>query len=129
MERGALPVCASTNDGYLWETFILSTSHWDRICNLRPTPVSHLWTMKSTILLRSRGCEDASLTADDPDAIAALVQIEYLWTDLDAVEDFCRKSFFDVGCSKKSIGWIIDEVSQRRQWATGLRRAWLVSVQ
>ena len=128
MERGALPVCAKNSYGYyLWEHFILSTSHWVRICCLRP-PACHLWTARSTIALKSFGGCASQLTSEDPDAIAALVQIEYLWTDLDAVENYCRQRFQLRGYwRQKSIGWIVDEM-ERRRWAAGLRRTWLAAV-
>ena len=123
MERGALPVCATNcYEFYLWEEFILSTSQWVRLCRLRP-PACHLWSANSKIALKKVGGCAARLTSEDTDAIAALVQIDYLWTDLDAVENYCR-------CRQslqKSIGWIVEEM-ERRRWTAGLRGAWLAVV-
>jgi hypothetical protein len=119
MERGELPVCATDcYEFYLWEECFLSTSQWVRLCRLRP-PACHLWSANSSIA--SKGYVE--WVAEDTDAIAGLVQIEYLWTDLDAVENYCRRR---QGIQKK-IGWIVDEVDQRRR-AAGLRRAWLAAV-
>ena len=121
MERGALSVCFRNSDGYyLWENFVLSISHWVRLCRLRP-PVCDLWGIKSTIEL-TRYDWGAKWTGDDPDAIATLVQMEYLWTDLDAVDKFCHLQL------RRRVAWIADEVNQRRRWAAGLRRAWLAAV-
>ena len=120
MERGTLPVCLkSSRERYLWDDYVLTTSQWDRICRLRP-PLSDLWNINSLISFTS--CRGSfRWTAEDPDTVATLVQIEYLWTDLEAVDRFLNTKSI-------KVQWIADEVDQRRQWAAGLRRAWLAAV-
>jgi hypothetical protein len=83
--------------------------------------VRDLWGIKSTIEL-TRYDRGAKWNGNDPDAIATLVQIEYLWTDLNAVDKFCHLHF------RRTVAWIADEVNQRRRWAAGLARAWLAAV-
>ena len=125
MERGALPVCVrSSRADYLWDECALNASEWDRICRLRP-PVCDLWNVKSLIAFTRHwtGWRNTNrvCTSLRPHTVAALVQIEYLWTDLEAVDRFLNTRSI-------KIQWIADEVDQRRRWAAGLRRAWLAAV-
>jgi len=127
MERGTLPVCVrSTREDYLWDECALRASEWDRICRLRP-PVCDLWNVKSLIAFTPyyTGPRDTNrvCTSLRPHTVAALVQIEYLWTDLEAVDRFVNFMNSDM-----KVQWIADEVNQRRRWAAGLRRAWLAAV-
>jgi hypothetical protein len=124
MERGTLPVCVRSSRGdCLWDECVLTTSQWDRICRLRP-PLGDLWNKRSLIFATwGTTDDDCVFTAHAPDAITALIQIEYLWTDLDVVDEFVR-ALRDC----PFLQWIADEVDQRRQWAAGLRRAWLAAV-
>ena len=89
MERGTLPFCVrSSREYYLWDECVLTASQWDRICRLRP-PLSDLWNKRSLIFLTWGTTDyDQVFTAHAPDAITALVQIEYLWTDLDVVDEY-----------------------------------------
>ena len=116
MERGTLLVHARTNFGHcLWHEFFLTACQWDRICRLRP-PVRDIWTGSSLVF-----------DTQDMDANTTLVHIEYLWTDLDVVDNYCSK-FVQLGGYYCMIQWIADEVDKRRRWADGLRQAWLVAV-
>ena len=111
MERGALPVCLKSCRGHnLWDECVLTTSQWDRICRLRP-PLSDLWNKRSLIFLTWGTTDyDRVFTAHAPDAVTALVQIEYLWTDLDVVDDFVRGNL----SYNRFLQWIVDEMERRR---------------
>ena len=125
MERGTLPVCLkSSRECYLWDDCVLTASQWDRICRLRP-PLCELWNSNSFILLTPHAGVN-QFTSRHPDAITALVQIEYLWTDLRAVDRFLNTRSNRIISMR--VEWIADEVDQRRRWAAGLRRAWLAAV-
>jgi hypothetical protein len=126
MERGTLPVYAraGSSGGYLWNECVLTTSQWNRICRLRP-PLGDIWNKASLVFITLEKTTNVCVyTAHAPDVITALVQIEYLWTDLDVVDEFVRENL----SYNKFLQWIVDEVDQRRQWAAGLRRAWLAAV-
>jgi hypothetical protein len=85
-------------------------------------PPSLLWTLQTRLRWTLR--QDGSCSvAKVPEAVAPLSQIEFLWQDLDAVDAWvnCMRPDYDVE-------WVAAEVVRRRQWMTGLRRAWLLAV-
>jgi hypothetical protein len=127
MEKGMLPVVAEQWGYCLWEYFTLTTDQWVRVCALlqrHRLPPRLLWRIKTRVhwtrwTASTRGC----LVSSDPDAVAALSRIEFLWQDLDAVHAWvnCRPYSCD------SVEWVEGEVWRRRWWLTGLRRAWLLA--
>jgi hypothetical protein len=66
------------------------------------------------------------LVTEDPVAIAALTQIEFLWQDLDAVQAWMKSPA--AGCFDVEVEWITAEMGRRQEWLTGLRRAWLLAL-
>jgi hypothetical protein len=122
MEQGLLPTCVRDNDGrYLWSALCMSVEQWIRLCNLGPPP-SLLWVPQSYIVFTLSGFYLRPET--NPETIAALGEIEYLWQDLDAAEAFLHSTVFP----SRPKAWIAAEVQRRRQWMGGLRRAWLAVV-
>ena len=118
MEKGMLPVVAKHCGYYLWEYFYLTTDQVARVCALlkqRRLPPCLLWIW------------GMYLVSQYPDAIAALTQIEFLWQDLDAVQAWMKshaaRCHLDV-----EVKCVAAEVGRRRQWFSGLRRAWLLAV-
>ena len=125
MEEAALPVVAQHWGFYLWEYFTLTTDQWARLCALlqrQRLPASLLWRSINRMRWTKRSAlEKPYLVSEDPDAMAALSRIEFLWHDLDAVQAWLFKY------ARFSVGWIVAEVCRRRQWSTGLRRQWLLA--
>ena len=112
MEEGTLPVIAKQwGFYYLWEFYFLRTHQWARLCGLlqrNRLPPSLLWRLESLWTFVSD---------------AALTQLEFLWQDLDAV-----RAWLELPNAPDDAVWIAGEVARRRQWPTGLRRAWLLTV-
>jgi hypothetical protein len=111
MEEGILSAIATERGHhFLWEYYILTTDQLARTCALlqrHRLPSSLLWTLQTRL-----HC-----------TLHALTRIEFLWQDLDAVDvwvHFMRHRYCDVE-------WVAAEVARRRQWFTGLRRAWLLA--
>ncbi len=129
MEPNTMPVTSQTNDGYfLWEFFPLTMTAWLRIfklMELHHASESHLlWTKYSNILFTQTSTSNGGYHEvwKDPTAVSTLTQVEYLWRDLDAVQ-----AFVDFPGKPKRCDWVRAELCRRKQWLTGLRRAWLVS--
>jgi hypothetical protein len=102
MEDGELDGLSMNQDGYyFWEWFPLTPRQWEQICAaLRRQGIasSFLWT-------RLPQCKNTGLRAG----------IEYLWEDLDGIEELVLSRHKGYDCSE--CKW----------WVTGLRRAWLVA--
>ncbi len=117
MEEGALDVLskggkASFFQYYLWERLYLLPQQWERLCILLQRwgiPISIVWTCRFLFFQFV--------------SAPGLVGIEYLWTDLDAIQ--CTLEKWN---PHYVIGWIQWELGRRRAWASGLRRVWLVAV-
>ena len=126
MEEGRLSVIAQQNGCWLWELYILTTDQWARLCALvqrHRLPPTLLWRLQSRVRwTRHPGCVETYLVSDDLDAVAALSRIEFLWQDLGAVQAWLQLPG-DYG-----VEWVAAEVDRRRQWFTGLRRAWLLAL-
>ena len=118
MEDGELNVLSRNQDEYyFWEWFPLTPRQWERICAvLRRQGIasSLLWT---PLRVRLPYCKNTGLRAG----------IEYLWEDLDGIEELVLSRHKGYDCSE--CKWLKGELERRRRsWATGLRRAWLVAV-
>jgi hypothetical protein len=126
MEEGSLLV---TITGYvsLWEYYVLSVHQWARVCALlqrKRLPSRLVWGLQTFMCLTRRSpSERPSLVSEDSDAIAALTRIEFLWQDLDAVQ-----AYLNAHPHCEDMKWVAAEVARRRQWFTGLRRAWLLAI-
>lgn len=109
MEEGTLHVCAKNYQRkYLWVFFNMDPRQWMRLCALlqrHGIPSSIVW---QDFEFHPPGC---------------LEELEYLWTDLDSMRTFMEH----VSCLCHFCNWIQFEL-RRREWAIGLRRAWLVAV-
>ena len=121
MEEGALDVLSKGAKGgkdslfqyYLWEQFDLLPRQWERLCVLLQRwgiPIWIVWTCRTLIFLQLVSAP-------------GLVGIEFLWTDLDAIQ--CTLEMWK---PLYPIRWIQWELERRLAWASGLRRAWLVAV-
>lgn len=114
MEENLLSVVANQSGYYLWEYFTLTTDQLVRMCALLQRnrfPSSVLW----------RSSAGPYLVSTDP---VALSRIEFFWQDLDAVQAWIHTPapwWHDL-----EVEWVAAEVG-RRQWLTGLRRAWLLA--
>ncbi len=112
MEDGELDVLSMNQDGYyFWEWFPLTPRQWEQICAaLRRQGIasSFLWA-------RLPQCKNNGLRAG----------IEYLWEDLDGIEELVLSRHKGYDCSE--CKWLKGELERRRAWVTGLRRAWLVA--
>jgi hypothetical protein len=127
MEEGTLSVIAKQWGYCLWEFFILTTDQWARACALlqrHRLPPSLLWELTYIrYIKRNAGSKEVDWVSQCPDAMAALLQIEFLWQDLDAVQAWLEKWLR----GRLNVEWVGAEVARRRQWSTGLRRAWLLT--
>jgi len=125
MKEGTLSLTANQWEKYLWELYDLTTDQLARVCVLlqrQRLPASLLWRSINRMHWTKRSAlEKSHLVSEDPDAMAALSRIEFLWHDLDAVQAWL---FTYARCS---VGWIVAELDRRRQWFTGLRRQWLLA--
>ena len=128
MEEGKLSVIAKQTGYYLWEVYVLTVDQWVRMCALLQRnwlPSSLFWVFGTSVDWTKRGAfAEPSLVSEDPDAVAALSRIEFLWQDLNAVDAWVHsmpRGYCDVE-------WVAAEVARRRQWFTGLRRAWVLAV-
>lgn len=131
MEANTMSVTSRSNDGYfLWEFFPLTMTGWLRIFKLmelhHPSESHLLWTKSSGILFTQTSTSNGGYHEvwKDPTAVSTLAQVEYLWRDLDAVQAFVDVDFPG---KPKRCDWVRAELCRRKQWLTGLRRAWLVS--
>ena len=131
MEGGALSVIARQSGYYLWEFYDLTTDQWARLCALAQRhrlPPSLFWRWQSRVrLTRHPGSREPVLVSnvsDVPDAMAALSRIEFLWQDLIVVDAWVHSISIHGGY--REVEWFATEVARRRQWSTGLRRAWLL---
>jgi len=128
MEEGTLSVIAKAWKYSLWEFCIMSVDQWVRMCALlqrHRLPSSLCWRVGTNLRLTRRAAvAEPILVFEDSDAIAALTRIEFLWQDLDAVQAYVD----DWSSSGHRVEWAAREVVRRRQWFTGLRRAWLWAV-
>jgi hypothetical protein len=140
MEEGSLSVIAKQRGYCLWENFTLTPDQCALVQRER-LRASMLWRW-GTCVRWTRRCAFTVpyLVSEDPDAMAALSRIEFLWQDLDAVQAYLnlRTRAYDVVDSDASqawmrspgmhndMEWVAAEVARRRQWFTGLRRAWLL---
>ena len=126
MEESVLPVIASVWGLFLWEYFTLTTDQWVRVCALlqrRRLPSCLLWRKTDVLWTRRTASAKICLVSSDPDAVAALTRIEFLWQDLDAVHAWVNSRPY----SSDNVEWVEGEVCRRRRWFTGLRRAWLLA--
>ena len=130
MEEGSLPVIAKEYGYYLWEIYILTVDEWARLCALlqrNQCPPRLLWRLHTCVRWTMTDCFSFSkkkcIVDDNPVAMSALPQIEFLWQDLDAVQ-----AYINLKSPTSHVGWVAAEVGRRRQWLTGLRRAWLLAV-
>ena len=125
MEEGMLPVITKKGGYYLWEYYILTVDQWVRMCALlqrNRLPSRLLWRWQTYVRWTKRSVlPKPCLVSQDPDAMAVLLRIEFLWQDLDAVQ-----AWLDFGLP--DVGWIEAQVDRRRQWMTGLCQAWLLAV-
>jgi hypothetical protein len=127
MEEGTLSVIAKQWGYCLWEFYIFRVDQWARVCALlqrNQLPPSLLWELTYVrYIKRNAGSGEVDLVSQCPDAMAALLQIEFLWQDLDAVQAWLKSP-----SARCNVEWVAAEVARRRQWFTGLRRAWLSAV-
>jgi hypothetical protein len=105
MQEGVLDVCAQNSNGrYVWGCYGMSSDRWQRTCGLLEragVASSILWQSTSHF-----GYHEF------------MAHIEYLWTDLKAVERYLMER-----CENK----IVKELDRRKAWDAGLRRAWLAA--
>jgi len=106
MQEGVLDVCAQNPNGrYLWGCHGMTSDRWQRACGLLEragVASSILWQSTSHF-----GYHEF------------MAHIEYLWTDLEAVERYILMK----RCENK----IVKELDRRKAWDAGLRRAWLAA--
>ena len=126
MEENVLPIFAEQWGYYLWEYFTLTPDQLARICallQLQRLPASLLWKWHSCVLRTRRSAlGNPYPVSQDPDAMAALTRIEFLWQDLDTVQ-----AYISIKSRTFDVKWIAAEIAKRRQWFTGLRRLWLLA--
>ena len=102
MQEGVLDVCAQNRDGlYLWSYYGMTPGQWQRVCGLLQRA-----GIANSILWESKWFTYHGFMAE----------IEYFWTDLDAVQKV----------HQTGRGAIAREV-MRRRWLVSLRRAWLAA--
>jgi hypothetical protein len=103
----------------------LTPNQWSRVSALlqrQRLPASFLWRFKTCVRWTRRSAfEKSYLVSEDPFATVALTRIEFLWQDLDTVQAWLQDTRHD------DVEWVAAEVDRRRQWFTGLRRAWLLA--
>ncbi len=111
MDEGALDVCALTSKGrYLWETYLLSRQQWLRLCGLlQRERISNSIVWQALHFMMKSECE-------------SWIEIEYLWTDLEAVQMYL------VQFENRKFKTLVCELERRKAWAAGTRRAWLTAV-
>ena len=107
MHDGVLDVRAQNDEGqYVWECFLSWTlERWQRMCGLLQRAgiaSSIVWESKYVL-------HDEYWTA-----------IEYLWTDLQAVQRYLEHR-------DTKRWWLVQELGWRKAWAEGPRRAWLAA--
>ncbi len=112
MQEGVLDVCAQNSNGrYVWGCYGMSSDRWQRTCGLLEragVASSILWQSTSHF-----GYHEF------------MAHIEYLWTDLKAVERYlmerCENNTYPV------MRFRLVKELDRRRWHAGLRRAWLAA--
>ena len=130
MVQGTLPVTAKERGYALWEFYVLSVDQWVRMCALMQhhrLPSRLCWALGTNLCWTRRGAvaePTCTWVFEDSDAVAALSRIEFLWQDLDAVQAYLHEKISALGVG---VEWVAVEVARRRQWFTGLRRAWVLA--
>ena len=107
MQDGVLDVCAQNKDGWnLWRCYGMTPHQWQRVCGLlqRAGIASSIFWQSEWFI-----CQEF------------IKEIEYFWTDLDAVHRYLE-------CRHWNPAWLLQELGWRqREWNKGLRRAWLAA--
>ena len=118
MQEGLLDACVQNRDGrYVWSCYTMTPDQWHRACGLlQRAGIGNLIFWGSKWFKYN----------------AFMAGIEYLWTDLEAVEKFLMEWEKDVVWlvqEVKRLGLLRQELDRRRRfaWSAGLRRAWLVA--
>jgi hypothetical protein len=113
MQEGFLDVCAQNPHGrYVWDCYEMTADQWHRACGLlERAGVSNSILWQSTFYFRY--CE-------------FMAHIEYLWTDLQAVEWYLMERRFENKIHPIIRIRLVEELDRRKAWE-GLRRAWLVA--
>jgi hypothetical protein len=122
MEDGTLHVCAVTEvyNYFLWECREMSTVQWKRLCGLlqrAAIPSSVMWSIHSYLLFGTH-----PYILERPE----VVEIDYVWEDLDAVRRFLAK-WHQCAATEVFKRQLEQRQSLRQSWMQGLRRAWLVA--
>ena len=105
MQEGVLDVCAQNIDGqYVWSCYTMTPDQWNRACGLLQRA-----GIANCIFWGSKSFKYDAFMAD----------IEYFWTDLEAVERFCEEKMYR--------RLLVLELDRRRTWHAGLRRSWLAA--
>jgi hypothetical protein len=122
MEDGTLHVCAVLEGRNipLWECREMSVVQWERLCGLlqqSAVPSLVVWTTNTYIPFF--GCRYPYIL-ERPE----VVEIDYLWKDLDAVRQFLQK-WECLKCAGTEV--FKRELERRQSWIQGLRRVWLVA--
>jgi hypothetical protein len=111
MQEGVLDVCAENSNGrYMWTCFGMTSGRLQRTCGLLQqagVESSILW--KSSFAYHEFRCD-----------------IEYLWTDLEAVDRYLMERFENNVSYPVMRSRLVKELDRRR-WHAGLRRAWLAA--
>jgi hypothetical protein len=103
MEEGILPVVAKQWGYTLWEFYILTTDQWVRMCAMlqrNRLPSRLLWGL-SYVHYTWGSADGVYSVFTDPDAVAALTRIEFLWQDSDAVQAWIKSH---------AVSWDVDWV-------------------
>ena len=117
MQEGVLDVCAQNIDGqYVWTCYVMTPDQWNRACGLLQRA-----GIANCIFWGSKSFKYDAFMAD----------IEYLWTDWEAVQKFlmvwAEKDIWLVQ-EQKRCHRLLQELDRRRlAWGAGLRRAWLAA--
>ena len=113
MQEGVLDVCEQNVDGYyLWMCYGMSCDQWQRACSLLQragVASSIFWESTRRPLFYHEFMAD----------------IDYLWTDLGAVERYLME-VYGKNMYKIIPSRLVKELDRRR-WHAGLRRAWLAA--
>ena len=106
MHEGVLDVCVqNTHCCNVWIWYGMTADQWHCVCGLLQRA-----GIASSILWDPIWFVYEGFMAD----------IEYLWTDLKAVEKFLE-------CRTRKPVWVVQELGRRQTWNAGLRRAWLAA--
>ena len=114
MQEGVLDVCARNSNGrYVWSCFGMTSDRWQRACSLLQragVASSIFWESTRPLLFYHEFMAD----------------IDYLWTDLQAVECYLMERRFENKIHPIIRIRLVEELDRRKAWE-GLRRAWLVA--